>query len=276
MSLLSPHLRPRPFVVGRMKVLLPYLILLTLVCSVGCSKDGDINVFSVEQDLELGRMTDEQIRADPATYRILDQQDYPEAYAYVQGMVDDIVAKGMVAYADVFPYQVTLIESDQENAFATPGGYIYVYTGIVKVLENGDQLAGVLGHEITHSARRHSTDQLTKQYGVTTLLGVLSGGDPGLLSQIAGSLLTLEFSREDEREADAGSVDYLCETDYAANGAAGFFEMIQGAGSPPEFLSTHPNPGNRVEAINARAAEKSCSTTVTDTEAFQRFKAQLP
>ena len=259
-----------------MKTLLPYLLLLVFLCSVGCSEDGDINVFSVEQDLELGRMTDEQIRADPGAYPILERGDYPEAYAYVQGMVDDIVAEGMVAYADVFPYQVTLIESDQENAFATPGGYIYVYTGIVKVLDNGDQLAGVLGHEITHAARRHSTDQLTKQYGISTLLSVLSGGDPGLLSQIAGSLLTLEFSREDEREADAGSVDYLCETDYAANGAAGFFEMIQGGSNPPAFLSTHPNPGDRVEAINTRATDKGCSTAVTDTGAFQRFKAQLP
>lgn len=221
-------------------------------------------------------MTDEEIRGNSAEYKILEVADYPEAYNYLQGMVDEIVTEGNVAYADVFPYQVTLVDSDQQNAFATPGGYIYVYTGLVKVLENGDQLAGVLGHEVTHSARRHSTDQLTKQYGVGTLLSIISGGDPGLLSQIASTLLTLEFSREDEREADDGSVDYLCKTSYAANGAAGFFKTIQDMGSSPAFLSTHPDPGERVKDINQRAMDKACSTVVTDTEAFRGFKRSLP
>ena len=242
----------------------------------GCSEDGDINVFSVDQDLELGRQTDQQIRDSPADFPILDSNRHPEAYAYLQGMVNDIVTQGEVPYGDVFPYKVTLIDQDVENAFATPGGFLYVYTGLISALNDESELAGVLAHEIAHAAQRHSTDQLTKQYGLSTLINLITGGDPGLLSQVAGSLLSLRFSRGDEAEADARSVDYLCNTRFAANGAAGFFQTISDGGSPPEFLSSHPSPENRVADINARARERDCSIESGDQREFQRFRASLP
>ena len=252
-----------------------YVVCFALISLTSCSEDGDFNVFSVQQDLELGQQTDAEIRSQPDEFPIIERADNPAAYDYLQGMVDDIVRDGQVPYADVFPYQVTLIDQDVENAFATPGGFLYVYTGLIETLENGDQLAGVLGHEIAHAAERHSTDQLTQQFGFSTLVSVLTGGDPGLLSEVAGSLLTLRFSRADETEADERSVDYLCNTRYAADGAAGFFEMIQNSPQPPAFLSSHPNPGDRVEEINARAREKNCSTDIADRVEFQAFKDSL-
>ena len=255
---------------------LRFLPLLLPLLFLACSKDGDINVFSVEQDLELGQQTDAEIRSNPTEFPIMDPAAYPEAYAYLQGMVDEIIAGGDVPYADVFPYKVTLINSDVENAFATPGGFVYVYTGLIEALDTGDELAGVLAHEIAHAARRHSTDQLTEQYGFATLVALVTGGnDPGLLAQVAGTLLSLRFSRGDEAEADASSVDYLCGTRYAANGAAGFFQKIQGAQTPPEFLSSHPSPENRVADINARAEAENCATATADTDAFQAFKARV-
>ena len=256
--------------------LLCALMLFTLLSFASCSEDGDINDFSVEQDLELGRQADAEIRSMPEEFPIIERADAPAAYAYLEEMVDEIVQQGGVAYADIFPYQVTLIDQDVENAFATPGGFLYVYTGLIKTLDSGDELAGVLGHEIAHAAERHSTDQLTQQYGVATLLSLLTGGDPDLLTEIAGGLLSLRFSRGDESEADARSVDYLCNTDYAANGAAAFFAAIEGQPTPPAFLSSHPNPGDRVAAINERAEEKGCSTEVEDIEAFQQFRSSLP
>ncbi|PPK88403.1 peptidase M48-like protein [Neolewinella xylanilytica] len=254
----------------------PLLPLLALLFFASCSEDGDLNVFSVEQDLELGRQTNQEIRSNPSEFPILDPADYPQAYTYLQGMVNDIVQQGEVDYADVFPYEVAIIDQDVENAFATPGGFLYVYTGLIGALDNESELAGVLAHEIAHSAERHSTDQLTTQYGFSTLISVVTGGDPGLLSEIAGSLLSLRFSRSDEEEADARSVDYLCNTEYAANGAAGFFESIQDGGSPPAFLSSHPNPEDRVADINARAQEQNCSIATGDQSEFQAFKASLP
>ncbi|WP_232826509.1 M48 family metallopeptidase [Lewinella sp. IMCC34183] len=262
-----------------MKIIPNCTLLLLLAISLlatSCTKDGDLNVFSVEQELELGRQTDAEIRSMPGEYPILERSAYPQAYAYLQGMVDEIVREGQVSYADEFPYTVTLIDSDVENAFATPGGFIYVYTGLVATLETGDELAGVLGHEIAHAARRHATNQLTKQYGFSTLVSLVTGSsDPGLLGRVAGSLLSLQFTRSDEKEADDYSVDYLCQTNYAANGAAGFFEQIQDQPSPPAFLSSHPSPANRVEDINARADDKNCSTLTSDRVDFQAFQARV-
>ena len=254
-----------------------YLFALTISLTfAGCSEDGDLNVFSVEQDLELGRQTDQQIRENPAEFPVLDATAHPAAYSYLQGMVDEIVRQGDVPLSDVFPYKVAIIDQDVENAFATPGGFVYVYTGLVRALNNESELAGVLAHEIAHAAERHSTDQLTKQYGFSTLVSLLTGGDPGLLSQVAGSLLSLRFSRSDEAEADDRSVDYLCNTRFAANGAAGFFQTIGNAGSPPEFLSSHPSPENRVADINARADAKNCQPASSDPAGFRNFKANLP
>ena len=136
---------------------------------------------------------------------------------------------------------------------------MYVYTGLIEFLEQEDELAGVLGHEIAHAAQRHSTEQLTKAYGLTTLVELVLGKDPGLLVEIAEGLAGLSFSRVDEAEADEYSVIYLCETYYAADGAAGFFEKLEGV-EIPEFISTHPSSDSRVEDIRAEAAARGCST----------------
>ena len=101
------------------------------------------------------------------TASLVDPIAYPDAYAHLDALRDDILASGEVAYADEFDWETHFIQDDEVlNAFAAPGGYIYVYTGLMRYLEEEDQLAGVLGHEIAHAANRHSTEQLTKQYGI--------------------------------------------------------------------------------------------------------------
>jgi predicted Zn-dependent protease len=253
-----------------------FLLFLCILTAAGCSEDGDLNFLSVEQDLELGQQTNEDIRSKPDEFPIIDPADAPAAYDYLQGMVDEIVTAGNVPYADLFPYEVAIIDQDIENAFATPGGFLYIYTGLIKTLNEESELAGVLAHEIAHSAERHSSEQLTANLGLATLISVVTGGSSQAIGQITRNLLSLRFSRSDEEEADARSVDYLCNTEYAANGAAGFFEAIQDGSSPPAFLSSHPNPEDRVEAINERAAEKSCSTEGPDNQsAFEAFRASL-
>ena len=132
---------------------------------------------------------------------------------------------------------------------------------------------------MAHADRRHSTNQLTKAYGVSTLLTVLLGDDPGLLGQVLNSLISLKFSRSNESEADEYSVIYLCETEYAANGAASFFEKLvdSGTSTPPEFLSTHPSPDNRVEDINMEASDRGCDVTYDTPESeWINFKNSLP
>ena len=177
-----------------------------------------------------------------------------------------------------FPWRIRIIKDDSTlNAFCAPGGYIYIYTGILKYLEAEDQLAGVLGHEMGHADLRHSTRQLTKMYGVQTLIGLIAG-DRELVRQVTSSLIGLSFSRTHEKEADECSVRYLCPTHYNSDAGALFFEKISkdGGASPPQILSTHPDPGNRVEAYRAHKQTYGCIGELNHAERYQKMIQTLP
>ncbi|HLU17130.1 MAG TPA: M48 family metalloprotease [Edaphocola sp.] len=244
----------------------------------GCSK---INIFSIENDKELGLQTKAQIEANPSQFPILNRQSNQAAYNYLYAIRNDILNSGNIRYKDEFDWEVYIIRDDNTiNAFCTPGGYIYVYTGLIKYLDNKSSLAGVLGHEMAHADRRHSTNQLTKRYGVQTLLDILLGKDQGLLAQIGAELISLSFSRADERDADTYSVNYLCPTKYRADGAADFFIKLNnhGGSGVPAFLSTHPNPDNRVQNIQQHAQQSNCTTSISPSEedqGYAQFKALL-
>lgn len=251
------------------------VLLIALITLASCDQ-GNVNIFSIEDDITLGQELRDTIRAQPEEYPVLGRNDYPDAYETIEEIVDEILASGQIKYAEEFEWETYLIHDDTTlNAFVAPGGYIFVYSGIIHYLEQKDDFVGVLGHEIAHADRRHATNNLTKQYGVATLLSLVLGDEPGLLGQVLQSLIALKFSRSQETDADEYSVIYLCETEYAANAAASFFQKLgdEGASSPPQFLSTHPSPENRVEDINAAAEERGCDTTfdspVSEWESFQ-------
>lgn len=253
------------------------LPLVTLLAA--CSEEGGLNFFSIEDDIELGQQVKDEIAADPETYPVVDEDLYPDAYAHLYEMRDEVLADDDVLYAEDFAWELVLIDDDETlNAFAAPGGYIWVYTGLLKYLLEEDHFVGVLGHEIAHADRRHSTQQLTKIYGISTLISVALGEDPGLAAEIAAGLVSLSFSREHEAEADEYSVRYLCETLWASNGAAGFFEQIvaEGGVDIPEFISTHPSSESRVEDINAMAEQLGCPTELNPDADWQAFLDTLP
>ena len=250
-----------------------------LLALTGCTEDGNLNLFSIQEDIELGQQVHDEILADPETYPLLDVAAYPEAYDHLYRIRDNILASGEVQYADEFPWQTYIIHDDDTlNAFCAPGGYMYVYTGLIHYLDEEDQFAGVMGHEIAHADRRHSTQQLTKSYGISLLLEVLWGEDPELLAEVAAALVELSFSREDEAEADEYSVRYLCGTDYASNGAAGFFELLleDASWQVPEFLSTHPSSDTRVSDINGWAETLECSIESSSDGQYEAFANSLP
>lgn len=258
------------------------LLLVPLSCTQ--DKNGDRLLFSIEDDIKLGMQVSAEV---DSTYRakgqLIERNDpkYAAAYQHLDQVVNRILNSGKVSYQTEFAWDTKIIKDDSTlNAFATPGGHIYVFSGLIKYLDNEDQLAGVLGHEIAHADKRHTTKQLQTQYGIALLLSVALGNNPGTLAQIATGLATLKFGRDAEREADDYSVVYLAGTNYyACNGAAGFFEKMlaqnQSSGTP-EFLSTHPDPGNRVQAINAKAQQEGCKTTPANTgSSYQDFKNSL-
>ena len=257
------------------------LVVLTLLSLSSCEKSDGINIFSVEDDKQLGLQMEQEIQGNPAEYPLLLPNQYAEAYQHIERVRDAILATGLLKYEADFEWNVHIIENDSVlNAFCTPSGYIYFYTGLIKFLDNEAEFAGVMGHEMAHADRRHSTKQMTEAYGLEVLLSVVLGSDPGQLAQIAADLAagvaSLAFSRDDEYESDELSVKYLYETSYDARGVAGFFEKIDGSSQPPEFLSTHPNPGNRVEKINEIWQSLGGKTGELYPERYQQFKNTLP
>lgn len=245
----------------------------------GSKKLGSgFNLFPVEQDRQLGAQVAAEIDGNPKEYPLLDSASHKEVYQYLYKIRNTILNSGQVQHKGDFTWRLRIIHDDSTlNAFCTPGGYIYVYTGILKYLDNEAQLAGVLGHEIAHADFRHSTRQMTQMYGVQTLLSIIAG-DHQQLAQITSGLVGLKFSRNHEAEADKGSVTYLCPTVYQADGGAGFFEKINAAGGSqvPEFLSTHPNPENRIEAFRNYRIEMACQGVNDFASEYKKIMAKLP
>jgi beta-barrel assembly-enhancing protease len=260
---------------------LPALALLMTIFLASCNKDNGVNIFTVEDDKQLGLQMEQEIKSNPAEYPLLDSSQYSDAYVHMRQVRDAILGSGLVDFDTEFAWSIHIIKDDTTlNAFCTPGGYIYFYSGLIKYLDNDAEFAGVMGHEMTHAAKRHSTQQMTKAYGLTLLLSVVLGENPNMITQMVGELAAgmaeLAFSREDEYEADEYSVKYLYATTYDARGVAGFFEKLGGAGQPPEFLSTHPSPENRVEKIYEVWQSLGGKTGETYPAEYQQFKNSLP
>jgi predicted Zn-dependent protease len=263
---------------------------------VSCS--GGVNLYGTDTDTQLGKQMDDQIRQNPAEYPIF--KGNPAVKQYLQTMANEIVKSDQVQYRGTFPYTVEVIQDDKTiNAFCTPGGYIYVYTGLMKALDNEATLAGVLGHEIAHAERRHGTSRMTKAYGLQMVTQIVLGQNPSQLATIGanlfGGLALLKNSRTDEEEADVYSFKYLQSTRWYPGSIKFFFEKITGAsGKAPggsqaaipnigtsveRLLSTHPLPQDRIDATNKRIEEAKLpppSEANLRTQPYQQIKRMLP
>lgn len=225
---------------------LPVLVTIFLLGCGGWTKK--FNVFPVESDVSLGWQVSQSIDSQYEN-SLLDSARNVELYRYLYSIRDSILQNNQLKHADDFAWRIRIIDDSTLNAFCTPGGYIYFYTGILRFLESEDELAGVMGHEMAHAEMRHSTDAMTRQYGLQILTAVLVDSQYNDLANIASGLAQLKYGRSDESESDEYSVRWLYNTAYNATGATGFFKKINALGGSrtPEFLSTHPDPGKRIE-----------------------------
>jgi predicted Zn-dependent protease len=178
------------------------------------------------------------------------------------------------------------VDSPVVNAFAVPGGYVYLTRGILAQLNNEAELIGVMGHEIGHIAARHTVSQQSKQQLAQLLLigGMIASEKFAQYAQYAlqgMQLLFLKFSRDDERQADALGVEYSTKVGYDAHKMADFFKVLkkmslaESEGGVPTFLSTHPDPGDRYNDVNASATEWQTKLNLTDYKVNQDSYLQL-
>jgi len=248
------------------------------------------NLFSEEDDIQLGRELDKQIKADPATYPML--QGHQDVKDYVNGIGKYILESSpKIQYKNIFPYNFQIINDTIINAFCTPGGFVYVYTGLMKFIDNEATLAGVMGHEIAHAERRHMTQRLTSYYGISMALNIVLGTNPNAVADIVANLFVglgfLANSRSDEEEADNYSIKYLSTSKYYPGAITYFFDKIsdeqkkkgQTPGSLDRLLSTHPLPQDRIDNVKYQLSilkNKPDPTKGLNTEQYQLIKQKLP
>lgn len=249
------------------------------------------NIFSVQDDVEIGSELNQQILSEPQNFPML--KGNQEVKDYVSGLGRYVLENSKaIIYKNIFPYKFEIIDDDSTvNAFCIPGGYIYVYTGLIKYLDNEAALTGVIGHEIAHAERRHMTQRLTSYYGVSVILGLVLGNNPNQLAEIAANLFVglgfLANSRADEEDADNYSIKYLTGTQYYPGAITFFFDKIREEqkknGTTPSdlegWLSTHPLPQDRINNVVSKLKKikpKPDPTKGLYTERYQQMKSKLP
>jgi predicted Zn-dependent protease len=244
-----------------------YAVLLTVSCCLLTTAGCAVNPVTGQQELMLLSEQDESRLGSQTDQSVIDQygvyQD-DSLQTYLQGIGHSMA---QISHRPGLTWQFKVMDSPVINAFAAPGGYVYVTRGLLAAVNNEAELAGVLGHEIGHVTARHSAQQYSRMMlanlGMNLGVGFM-GGYGDMLSpilQTGAGLLFLKFSRDDEREADALGVEYAARSGYDAGRMADFFITLrtQPAGDGetaarlPEFFSTHPNPANREANVRAMA-----------------------
>src|SRR6266853_3930889 len=238
-----------------MRIFLPLLAVALACVRNPATGKLELNLLSESQEVELGKQA--KVEAEQA-YGVYKEK--AELNSYVEG-----VGKNLAAHSDRpnLPYSYEVIDDSSVNAFALPGGPIFITRGILAHLNSEAQMAAVLGHETGHVAARHSANQLSKQQVAQLGLGIGSVLSP-VVSSVAGvasvglSVLFLKFSRDDETQADELGFRYMTKVGYDPNEMIPLFEMLDrvskeaGSGKTPEWLQTHPDPGNRLAETQKR------------------------
>lgn len=196
------------------------------------------------------------VRLGRPTWESLQLSGQRCASAEAERYVGEIVAPLLAALGPTpFQFQFMVASSEDVNAFALPGGYVVVNRGLLDAAESGEEVAAVLGHELSHVTLRHSTKRLAGRLGASAALALLLGVvDIGAPAYTLAHLSGLGYERDQEQEADEHGLSLLMRAGISPLGMATFFERLQDSLRPPELLSTHPDPGGRAERAR-RAAE---------------------
>jgi len=242
------------------------------------------DMFTPEQDIQIGREAAQQAQRQMPMLNDRRVDDY----------LNQLGLK-LAAHAPgyKYPYQYRCVNSMEINAFALPGGFVFINRGAIIAADDEAQLAGVMAHETSHVALRHGTNQATKANAWQVPLGILGaiaggGSIGGLLTQLGAGFtvnsILLKNSREDESQADVLGTQILYDSGYDPRGMSQFFEKIQAESKgkePVQFFSNHPNPGNRIERVdqevdNLGGPEPNYKTDSPEFQSIKRYLKSLP
>lgn len=233
-------------------------VTLTTVHTVGCASVRQTlgrELVPVQTEIELGQQLAQQIESQQTVLADADVQ------RYVRFLAQPLIEQAWADRPDI-DYRITVLHDDEQvNAFALPGGPMYIYTGLLLLAQDEAEVAGVLAHELGHVVKRHSDNQLGTQFGVQLLLSATLGEAPEQLAQmaanVAGAGAMARFSRDDERQADDVGLRYAAAADYDPRGLITLFAKMArlggGGGSALErFLASHPASDERIARLEKR------------------------
>src|SRR5262245_45681056 len=243
-------------------------------------RPGGLNVFSPAEDVKMGQQVAQQAEKE---FNLVTNR---EANTYIAILGHRLVAKA--PNENKFPFIFKVVDEKEINAFALPGGPVYVNRGAIEAADNEAQIAGVIGHEISHVILRHGTNQASKGQligGIGGALGgILGGGALGTIASAGGAFaansVLLKYSRDAESQADLMGTQILYDSGYAPRAMAEFFDKLakeHKGTSVEQFFSNHPIPENRIAKVNAEINKigPEPASPKTDSPEFQRAKMML-
>ncbi|WP_173645438.1 M48 family metalloprotease [Leptospira interrogans] len=237
-----------------------FVLVFFVLCFSSCGAIVE-SVVPIELDLQIGKSFLENVKNGREGMHVLKNVALEK---YIKSVADKILKSDQIRYKKDFPYKITILDDDDTiNAVCTPGGYIFVYTGLLKLIQDEATLAAIIAHEIAHAEKRHSVKQIISSLGIyfTIYIGltIFLGSDAASLinlgSRIGGEILTLANSRSAEAEADFMSFEYLKSTKYYPGALESFFVLIEKKEKEEggttdkrmiQFLSTHPLNDERI------------------------------
>ena len=275
--------RARPSRLSRLLAAALCAIMVWSLVFAPCAQAFYFGGVTLKDEKEMGRKFDVLVRSS------LPMVQDPEISDYVKGLVARI---SKAIPPQPFAFQTGVILHNAMNAFAVPGGYVYVFTGLLMHFESEAQVAGVLCHELAHVTQRHVASRLERAQIVTlgslllAVAGIAAGGGAGgaiaTASLSAGQAAMLNYSRADETEADQVGLQYLAKAGYPPSGMVGGFKILRqkswmSGSRVPAYLSTHPDIGDRTNGIGARiqTLPRSIQARTCDDTRFKRMQVLL-
>ena len=244
----------------------------------GCmEKVNNINIFTDEEEIQLGLQFSHQIEQE--------MQMYSDSVvnAYIAQLGQHLVNHSQ---RQDITYHFKVVNTEAVNAFAVPGGYLYVNIGLIRAAESESELAGVIGHEIGHVVGKHGVKQLTRQLGLAAVIQLALGEDQSKLEQIVTGLaangILMKYSRDAEREADEYAVQEMYDAGIDPEGLAIFFERLlnlqrRSPSKLEQLFSTHPPTIERVTTIRSHITQLPRKSNLQkDSGRFHQIKKRLP
>lgn len=240
------------------------------------------NPYSIDKDVQVGQQAANEVERKMPLVRDSEVQYYVDRIG--RKLAESIPAEFRHPQ---FRYSFKVVDARDINAFALPGGFTYVNRGLIEAAHNEGEMAGAIAHEISHVALRHGTAQAAKaqKYQAGAIAGqilgaVIGGGVGGVVaqgSQLGIGAYFLRFSREYEKQADLLGSQIMANAGYDPHDLANMFRTLeqQGRGGGPQWLSDHPNPGNRFDYINREADALRVNNPIRNTNEFNSIKAAL-